>query len=176
MSGTSKLTIDNQVPTVIPPSTTVVSENITENKSSAIYFCIKVMLQLSVATTEFAKSIMAVLQDNTTEQQKKTKELINLPLLKVPDLKKKTKANEEKEEYSNQTEVQAFQTSNQQITANRQLIQQELSAAQQRAQANQKAVNATSTQSMKLLQAANALLSTLNELTIKANLTTSASN
>ncbi|WP_349821504.1 CT847 family type III secretion system effector [Chlamydia abortus] len=166
----------DKVPTVVPPSTKVVSDSIVINKPSAIYFCISVMLQLSTSTTEFGKSIMAVLQDNTIAQQKKTKELINLPLLKVPDLQKADNFNEEKPEYKNQTEIQAYQTSNQQITANRQLIQQELSAAQQRAQANQKAVNATSTESMKLLQATTALLSSLQEYTIKANLTTSPSD
>ncbi|WP_375793070.1 CT847 family type III secretion system effector [Chlamydia sp. 12-01] len=166
----------DKVPTVVPPSTKVVPDSIVINKPSAIYFCISVMLQLSTSTTEFGKSIMAVLQDNTVAQQKKTKELINLPLLKVPDLQKVDNFNQDKPEYKNQTEIQAYQTSNQQITANRQLIQQELSAAQQRAQANQKAVNATSTESMKLLQATNALLSSLKEYTIKANLTTSPSD
>ncbi|QYC79396.1 CT847 family type III secretion system effector, partial [Chlamydia suis] len=56
------------------------------------------------------------------------------------------------------------------------LIQQELSAAQQRAQANQKSVNATSSESMQILQAVSALLSSLVDLTIKANLTTSPSD
>lgn len=166
----------DKVPTVVPASTKVVSDSIVINKPSAIYFCISVMLQLSTSTTEFGKAIMSVLQDNTVIQQKKTKELINLPLLKVPDLQKVDNFNADKPEYKNQTEIQAYQTSNQQITANRQLIQQELAAAQQRAQANQKAVNATSTESMKLLQATNALLSSLKDYTIKANLTTSPSD
>ncbi|ANH78793.1 hypothetical protein Cs308_0623 [Candidatus Chlamydia sanziniae] len=131
------------------------------------------MLQLSISTTEFGKSIMAVLQDNTTVQQQKTKELLNLPLLKVPDLKKKP---DTEDEYSNQSEIQSYQSANQQVSANRQLIQQELSSAQQRAQANQKSANSTSTESMQLLQAANSILSGLAELTIKANLTTSASS
>lgn len=88
----------DKVPTVVPPSTKVVSDSIVINKPSAIYFCISVMLQLSTSTTEFGKSIMAVLQDNTIAQQKKTKELINLPLLKVPDLQKADNFNEEKPE------------------------------------------------------------------------------
>lgn len=118
---------------------------------------------------------MAVLQDNTLEQQKKTKELINLPLLKVPDLRRKTPFNPDKPEYENQVELQAYQSSNQQISANRELVQQELSGAQQRAQTNQKSANSTSTISMQLLQATNAFLSSLMDLTIKANLTHSAS-
>ncbi|WP_348662990.1 CT847 family type III secretion system effector [Chlamydia vaughanii] len=170
------IALAKKVETVVPESTKVISDQIQINKPSAIYFCIAVMLQLSTSTTEFSKSIMAVLQDNTVAQQKKTKELINLPLLKVPDLQKVDDFDADKPEYKNQTEIQAFQSSNQQISANRQLIQQELSAAQQRAQANQKAVNSTSTTSMKLLQATTALLSSLKEYTIKANLTTSASD
>ncbi|CCP92742.1 hypothetical protein L2BCAN1_00904 [Chlamydia trachomatis L2b/Canada1] len=94
-------------------------------------------------------------------------------MLYVPDLIKK---NGSDDEYTNHSTIQAFQTSNQQITANRELIQQELSAAQQRAQANQKSVNATSTESMKILQAVSALLTSLIDLTIKANLTTSPSD
>ncbi|BAE81029.1 conserved hypothetical protein [Chlamydia felis Fe/C-56] len=176
MSIQPKTLDTDKIPAVVPPCTKVVSDSIVINKPSAIYFCISVMLQLSTSTTEFGKAIMAVLQDNTVAQQKKTKELINLPLLKVPDLQKVDNFDENKPSYKNQTEIQAYQTSNQQITANRQLIQQELSAAQQRAQANQKAVNATSTESMKLLQATNALLSSLQEYTIKANLTTSPSD
>ena len=169
------LPMDNKVETVIPASTKVVSDEIQINKQSAIYFCISVMLQLSTSTTEFSKAIMTVLQDNTLTQQKKTKELINLPLLKVPDLQQADNFNPDKPEYKNQTEIQSYQTSNKQISANRQLIQQELSTAQQRAQANQKSVNATSTTSMKLLQATSAILSALVEYTIKANLTTSPS-
>lgn len=169
------LPMDNKVETVIPASTKVVSDEIQINKQSAIYFCISVMLQLSTSTTEFSKAIMAVLQDNTLTQQKKTKELINLPLLKVPDLKQVDNFDPDKPEYKNQTEIQSYQSSNQQISANRQLIQQELSTAQQRAQANQKSVNSTSTTSMKLLQATSAILSALVDYTIKANLTTSPS-
>ena len=116
---------------------------------------------------------MAVLQDNTTLQQQKTKELINIPLLKVPDLQKK---NGKDDEYTNQNKIQAYQTSNQQISANRQLVQQELSAAQQRAQANQKSVNATSTEAMQILQATSSLLSSLLEYTNKANLRGGASD
>lgn len=159
----------------VPDSTLVIPPKIQINKPSAIYFCISVMLQLSTSTTEFSKAIMAVLQDNTLEQQKKTKELINLPLLRVPDLKKSDNFDPNKPSYKNQVELQSYQSSNQQISANRELIQQELSAAQQRAQANQKSVNSTSTISMQLLQAANAFLTSLIDLSIKANLTHSAS-
>lgn len=159
--------------TVIPDSTLIEPASIEINKKSAMYFCITVMLKLSVATTDYSHAIMAVLQENTLEQQRKTKELINISLLYVPDLIKK---NGSDNEYTNHSTIQAFQTSNQQITANRELIQQELSAAQQRAQANQKSVNATSTESMKILQAVSALLTSLIDLTIKANLTTSPSD
>ncbi|ROT50870.1 hypothetical protein DU13_0912 [Chlamydia trachomatis] len=159
--------------TVIPDSTLIEPASIEINKKSAMYFCIAVMLKLSVATTDYSHAIMAVLQENTLEQQRKTKELINISLLYVPDLIKK---NGSDDEYTNHNTIQAFQTSNQQITANRELIQQELSAAQQRAQANQKSVNATSTESMKILQAVSALLTSLIDLTIKANLTTSPSD
>lgn len=158
---------------VIPDSTLMEPTSIEINKQSAMYFCIAVMLQLSISTTDYSHAIMAVLQENTLEQQRKTKELINLPLLYVPSLLKKQGSNDE---YTNNTTIQAFQTSNQQITANRELIQQELSAAQQRAQANQKSVNATSSESMQILQAVSALLSSLVDLTIKANLTTSPSD
>lgn len=161
-------------PPVIPDSTLVIPPQIQINKPSAIYFCISVMLQLSVSTTEFGKAIMAVLQDNTLEQQKKTKELLNLPLLKVPDLRAKN-PNQPDPQYENQVELQSYQASNQQISANRELIQQELSGAQQRAQANQKSANSTSTISMQLLQATNAFLTSLIDLSIKANLTHSAS-
>lgn len=159
--------------TVIPDSTLIEPASIEINKKSAMYFCITVMLKLSVATTDYSHAIMAVLQENTLEQQRKTKELINVSLLYVPDL---IKENGSDNEYTNHSTIQAFQTSNQQITANRELIQQELSAAQQRAQANQKSVNATSTESMKILQAVSALLTSLIDLTIKANLTTSPSD
>lgn len=172
----SILPINKKVETVIPASTKVISDSIQINKQSAIYFCISVMLQLSTSTTAFSQSIMAILQDNTLTQQKKTKELINLPLLKVPDLQESNNSKPDKPEYKNQTEIQSYQSSNQQISANRQLIQQELSTAQQRAQSNQKSVNATSTTSMKLLQATSAILSSLVEYTIKANLTTSPSD
>ncbi|AHK63391.1 hypothetical protein BOKEGFJH_00518 [Chlamydia avium] len=174
--STSVLSVSNNVETVIPESTKVVSDNIQINKPSAIYFCISVMLQLSTSTTAFAQAIMAVLQDNTLTQQKKTKELINLPLLKVPDLVETDNSKSDSPEYKNQTEIQSYQASNQQISANRQLIQQELATAQQRAQANQKSVNATTTISMKLLQATSAILSSLVEYTIKANLTTSSTD
>ncbi|WP_080142082.1 CT847 family type III secretion system effector [Chlamydia suis] len=157
---------------VIPDSTLMEPTSIEINKQSAMYFCIAVMLQLSISTTDYSHAIMAVLQENTLEQQRKTKELINIPLLYVPSLEKKQNS----DEYTNNTTIQAFQTSNQQITANRELIQQELSAAQQRAQANQKSVNATSSESMQILQAVSALLSSLVDLTIKANLTTSPSD
>ena len=157
---------------VTPDSTLVVPKSIEINKQSAMYFCIAVMLQLSSSTTEYSQAIMSVLQENTLEQQRKTKELINLPLLYVPSLEKKQGSDDE---YTNNTTIQAFQTSNQQITANRELIQQELAAAQQRAQSNQ-SVNATSTESMQILQAVSALLSSLVDLTIKANLTTSPSD
>ncbi|AEB41064.1 CT847 family type III secretion system effector [Chlamydia pecorum] len=167
------MTVTPPTTPIIPASTKVVSESITINKKSAIHFCIAVMLQLSISTTDFSKSIMAVLQDNTTLQQQKTKELINIPLLKVPDLKKKSGTDDE---YTNQNEIQAYQTSNQQISANRQLVQQELSAAQQRAQANQKSVNATSTEAMQILQATSSLLSSLLEYTNKANLRGGASD
>lgn len=168
--------LHNTVPSAnIPDSTLVIPPKIQINKQSAVYFCISVMLQLSISTTEFSKSIMAVLQDNTLEQQKKTKELINLPLLKVPDLRKSPTSDPNKPSYDNQVELQSYQASNQQISANRELIQQELSAAQQRAQANQKAVNSTSTISMQLLQSTNAFLTSLIDLSIKANLTHSAS-
>lgn len=153
---------------VIPDSTKVIPTAIERNKQSAIYFCATVMLQLSVSTTEFGRGIMAVLQDNTEEQQKKTKELVNLPMLKVPPL--------EKDSDKSHAQVQAYQASNEQISAQRQLVQQELSTAQQRAQSNQKTVNANTTESMEVLQATSALLSTLEELTIKANLTSSSSN
>ncbi|ETF38924.1 hypothetical protein CpecG_0024 [Chlamydia pecorum MC/MarsBar] len=167
------MTVTPPTTPIIPASTKVVSESITINKKSAIHFCIAVMLQLSISTTDFSKSIMAVLQDNTTLQQQKTKELINIPLLKVPDLKKKSGTDDE---YTNQNEIQAYQTSNQQISANRQLVQQELSAAQQRARANQKSVNATSTEAMQILQATSSLLSSLLEYTNKANLRGGASD
>ncbi|WP_201456261.1 CT847 family type III secretion system effector [Chlamydia sp. 17-3921] len=162
------LNTHSEITTIIPNSTKIISDSITINKKSAMHFCIAVMLQLATSTTEFSKSIMAVLQDNTSIQQQKTKELISIPLLKVPDLK--PKSGSKKDEYTNQNEIQAYQSSNQQITANRQLIQQELSAAQQRAQANQKAVNATSTEAMQILQATQSLLSSLAEYTDKANL------
>ncbi|ACZ32906.1 conserved hypothetical protein [Chlamydia pneumoniae LPCoLN] len=158
---------------VIPDSTKVISDSITINKQSAFYFCISVMLRLSESTTEYGKSILAVLEDNTIVQQQRVKELINLPLLKVPDLQKKDGSDDE---YKNQNEIQAYQSSNQQISANRQMIQQELSSAQQRAQANQKSVNSTTTESMQILQATSSMLSTLKELTIKANLTNSPSD
>ena len=158
---------------VIPDSTLMNPISIEINKQSAMYFCIAVMLQLSVSTTEYSHAIMSVLQENTLEQQRKTKELINIPLLYVPSLTPKPNSTDE---YTNNTTIQAFQTSNQQISANRELIQQELSAAQQRAQANQKTVNATSSASMQILQAVSALLSSLVDLTIKANLTTSPSD
>ena len=158
---------------VIPDSTLINPISIEINKQSAMYFCIAVMLQLSVSTTEYSHAIMSVLQENTLEQQRKTKELINIPLLYVPSLTPKPNSTDE---YTNNTTIQAFQTSNQQISANRELIQQELSAAQQRAQANQKTVNATSSESMQILQAVSALLSSLVDLTIKANLTTSPSD
>lgn len=167
---------NNKVPTVIPDSTKVIPVSIQNKKVSAFHFCIAVMLQLSLSTTEFAKSIMSVLEDNTMTQQRKTKELINLPLLKVPDLQQKPGTNANNPEYSNQDAIQSYQASNQQISSHRQMIQQELSAAQQRAQTNQKSVNSTSTASMQLLQATSALLSALSELTIKANLTTSSSD
>lgn len=162
--------------TNVPNSTLVIPPNIQINKQSAVYFCISVMLQLSISTTEFGKAIMAVLQDNTMQQQKKTKELINLPLLKVPDLIRSNNFDPNKPSYDNQVELQSYQSSNQQISANRELIQQELSLAQQRAQANQKSVNSTSTISMQLLQATNAFLTSLIDLSIKANLTHNASS
>ncbi|SPN74109.1 Protein of unknown function (DUF720) [Chlamydia serpentis] len=173
MTSPISSSVTNKSDRVVPDSTKVVSDSIQINKQSAFYFCISVMLQLSSSTTEYSHSIMAVLQDNTIVQQQRVKELINLPLLKVPDLKKKDGTDDE---YTNQNEIQAYQSSNQQISANRQLIQQELSSAQQRAQANQKSVNSTSTESMQILQATSSMLSTLTELTIKANLTTSPSN
>ncbi|WP_100934137.1 CT847 family type III secretion system effector [Candidatus Chlamydia corallus] len=163
----------NKTNKVIPDSTKVVRDSITINKQSAFYFCITVMLKLSESTTEYSKSIIAVLEDNTVVQQQRVKELINLPLLKVPDLQKKAGTDDE---YTNQNEIQSYQSSNQQISANRQMIQQELSSAQQRAQANQKAANSTTTESMQILQATSSMLSTLKELTIKANLTTSPSD
>ncbi|WP_348660433.1 DUF720 domain-containing protein [Chlamydiifrater volucris] len=162
------------VATVIVPSTKVISDQIIINKNSAINFCITTLLQLSIATTDFAKSVMSVLQENTVVQQAKTKELINLPLLSVPSLKekgKKKKKGEEKVEYENSVQVQAYQDSNQQIGAQRSFIQQELSSAQQRAQANQKVVNSSFSESLQVIQAACALLEMLEQLTIKANLT-----
>lgn len=75
--------------TVIPDSTLIEPASIEINKKSAMYFCITVMLKLSVATTDYSHAIMAVLQENTLEQQRKTKELINISLLYVPDLIKK---------------------------------------------------------------------------------------
>lgn len=76
---------------VIPDSTLMEPTSIEINKQSAMYFCIAVMLQLSISTTDYSHAIMAVLQENTLEQQRKTKELINIPLLYVPSLEKKQK-------------------------------------------------------------------------------------
>lgn len=165
------MSIFSSVPIVVPESTKVVSREIIIDKRSAIHFCITVMLQLSTSITDFGSAIMTVLQDNTAEQQQKNKELLNMPLIRVPDLRPKDSKKDD--EYENQSQVQAYQACNEQISANRELIQLELSSAQQRAQANQKTVNSNTTESMELLQAAEALLSALEEMTIKANLTTS---
>ncbi|WP_213357514.1 DUF720 domain-containing protein [Chlamydiifrater phoenicopteri] len=169
-SGKTASLPTSPVATIIVPSTKVRADEIIINKNSAINFCISTLLQLSIATTDFAKSVMTVLQENTVVQQAKTKELINLPMLSVPSLEAKDQ-NSDKPEYKNSVEVQSYQDSNQQIGAQRSFIQQELSSAQQRAQANQKIVNSSFSESLQVIQAACALLEMLEQLTIKANLT-----
>ena len=47
---------------VIPDSTLMEPASIEINKQSAMYFCIAVMLQLSISTTDYSHAIMAVLQ------------------------------------------------------------------------------------------------------------------
>lgn len=155
-----KTSLTNTNPTHNVPDSVVVN-NTPKETTAGFYFCISAMLQLSLATTEFSKGLMYVLQENTRLQERKTKQLANTPLIQCPQINAEDKP----------AEAIAYKAFNQQLTAERQLIQQELSSSQQRAQTNQQSVNSCSTMNMQIIQACSAILEQLSSASIKANLT-----
>ncbi len=135
-------------------------DNKSKTKISALDLCIHYLLNLSISTTNASKSLLSVLQFNTNIQQQLNNEIMQLPLLPVPDPSKP----------NNNNAVLATQAANQQITAQRQQIQENLSLLQQQAQIEQTNLNTNISESMSLIQTSNGILRIVISLTFKANL------
>lgn len=135
-------------------------DNKSKTKISALDLCIHYLLNLSISTTNASKSLLSVLQFNTNIQQQLNNEIMQLPLLPVPDPSKP----------NNNNAVLATQSANQQITAQRQQIQENLSLLQQQAQIEQTNLNTNISESMSLIQTSNGILRIVISLTFKANL------
>lgn len=141
-------------------SNNFVQNNPATPKISALDLCIQYLLKLSIATTNTSASLLNILQFNTAKQQELNSEIVQFPLLPVPD----------PSDPKNNNAVLATQASNQQITAQRQQIQGNLSLLQQQAQIEQTNLNTNISESMSLIQTTNGILRTIMSLTFKANL------
>ncbi|MEG0037303.1 MAG: DUF720 domain-containing protein, partial [Victivallaceae bacterium] len=99
----------------------------TTNNMTGLYLCIMYLMDLSKSTNNVTQTIMALLQDNTKQQQRLNNELMATELLRVPKLYKEKQGDDEP--YKNSGEIQGFQTKNQQISSLRQFLQGKLGSA-----------------------------------------------